>query len=98
MLLVPSGGSASGPTALGAAKSAAGHTEPAAGALGLAQLVMELGQSFRAPLHHLARPSAHVVSTLLAGGAGGRSISVARQCAFLESGAADAARAGGVSR
>ena len=98
VLLVPSGGSAPGPLALGAAKSVAGHTEPAAGALGLIQLALELGQLSRAPLHHMARPSAHMVSTLLAGGAGGRAISVARQCAFLESGAANFAQAGGVSR
>ena len=97
MLLVPSSGSAPGPLALGAAKSVAGHTEPAAGALGLVQLALELGQLFRAPLHHMACPSAHVVSTLLAGGAGGRAISIARQCVSLQSGAADAARAGGVS-
>ena len=63
-----------GPLAFGAAKSAAGHTEPAAGALGLAQLALELGHSTLAPLLHLARPSAHVVSTLR----GGRAVFIPR--------------------
>ena len=94
----PEGGArALGPLALNAAKSMAGHTEPAAGALGLVQLALELGQCFRAPLHHLARPSAHVLSALLASGSGSRPVFVPRQRAFQESGAADAAHTGGVS-
>ena len=97
VLLASSGGSASGPLALGAAKSVAGHTEPAAGALGLVQLALELVQASRAPLHHLARPSAHVLSALLASGSGSRPVFMPRQNSFLESGAADTARAGGVS-
>ena len=85
-MLLASSRPASGPLALATAKTAAGHTEPAAGALGLVQLALELGQCFRAPLLHLARPSAHVASMLLAGSAGSRAISIARQGAFLESG------------
>ena len=91
-LLAPGGG----PLALAAAKSATGHTEPAAGALGLVQLALELGQVARAPLHHLALPSAHVVGTLP--GSGGRSVFLPRQCASAGAGSADAAHAGGVSR
>ena len=74
MLLAP----AHGPLVFGSAKSVVGHTEPAAGALGLVQLALELGHSALAPLLHLARPSAHVVSTLRAGGSGGRAVFIPR--------------------
>ena len=50
--------------ALAAAKSMAGHTEPAAGALGLVQLALEMAHGTRAPIHHLVAISPHVVSTL----------------------------------
>ena len=73
--------SASSPLALLAAKSWCGHSEPAAGVLGLAHAHMAISQQAVLPVTHLRALNPHIQSTFSTHGSDRRKLVAARQLA-----------------
>ena len=93
-VLLRGGGAA--PLAIGALKSATGHTEPLAGLLGLLQVTLDLTRGALSPIQHFRHPSPLVLDAL---GVDARPWFVPRAVAASPVvGAAGTTRVGGVSR
>ena len=91
------GASPSSPLALLAAKSWCGHSEPAAGVLGLAHIRLAISQRLVLPVLHLRTLNPHIQSTLSTYGSDGRKLMAARQLAPMAGAEVEAALMCGTS-
>ena len=96
-VMVDGGPTPSSPLALLAAKSWCGHSEPAAGVLGLAQAHLAVSQQAVLPVLHLRTLNPHIESTFSTHGSDRRKLIAARQLAPMAGAKVEAALLCGTS-